>query len=70
MIYNIVSGVQQSDSAIYTYTHISMYIYTHICTPYMYLFFFRFFSIRGYYKTLNIAPCAIEQVSVVYLFYT
>ena len=31
--------------------------------------FFRFFSIIGFYKILNIVPCAIQQVLVVYLFY-
>ena len=40
-----VSGVQQSDSVIHLY---------------MYLFFFRLFSIIGYYKILNIVPCAIQ----------
>ena len=32
------------------------------------LFFFRFFSIIGYYKILNIVSCAIQQVLVGYLF--
>ena len=32
----------------------------------MYMFFFRFFSIVGYYKILNIVPCAIQLVLVVY----
>ena len=41
----LVSGVQQSDSTIQIH---------------IYLFFFRFFSIIGYYKILNIVPCAIE----------
>ena len=26
----------------------------------IYMFFFRFFSIIGYYKILNIFPCAIQ----------
>ena len=34
-----------------------------------YIFFFRFFSIIGYYKILNIVPCAVCQVLVGYLFY-
>ena len=44
LIYNValVSGVQQNDSV----------IYIHICI--IYIFFFRFFSIIGYYKILNI----------------
>ena len=48
LIYNIVlvSGVQQGDSVLYIY----------VC---VYIFFFRFSSIIGYYKTLNIVPCAI-----------
>ena len=36
---------------------------------YVYIFFFRVFSIIGYYKILNIVPCAIKKVLVVYLFY-
>ena len=36
---------------------------------YIYISFFRFFSIRGYYKIFNIVPCAIQQVLAVYLFY-
>ena len=57
LIYNVVlvSGVQQNDSVIHMYT---------------YLFFFRFFSIIGYYKILNVVPCALQSVLVVYLFYT
>ena len=56
LIYNVVlvSGVQQSDSVI------------HEC---IYIFFFRFFSIIGYYKILRTVPCALQQVLVVYLFY-
>ena len=27
---------------------------------YIYMFFFRFFSIIGYYEISNIAPCAIQ----------
>ena len=59
-IYNVVlvSYVQQSDSVIHIHTH------THI-----HVFFFRFFSLIGYYKTLNIVPCVIRQVPVAYLFY-
>ena len=32
-----------------------LYIYM-----YMYIFFFGFFPIIGYYKILNIVPCAIQ----------
>ena len=49
----LVSGVQQSDSD-----------YIYIC-----IFFFRFFSIIGYYKMLGTVPWALQQVLVVYLFY-
>ena len=50
------------------YTYILIYnlkinTYTHI-----YLFVFRFFSIISYYKILDIVPCAIQEVLVVYLF--
>ena len=50
LIYNvvIVSGVEKSDSIIYI-LYISIYI-----------FFFIFFFIRGYYKILNVVPCAIQ----------
>ena len=47
----LVSGVQQNDSFIYTYT---------------YRQFFMFFSIMVYYRILNIVPCAMEQDLVVY----
>ena len=47
----LVSGVQQNDSVIYTYT---------------YMWLFIFFSIMVYYRILNILPCAIEQDLVVY----
>ena len=30
----------------------------------MYVSFFRFFSSIGYYKTLNLVPCAIQQILV------
>ena len=43
----LVSGVWQSDSVIHTHTH------THICI-------FRFFSLVGYYRILNIVPCAVQ----------
>ena len=35
--------------------YICMYIY--MC---VYVFFFRFFSLIGYYKTLSIVPCAMH----------
>ena len=35
---------------------------------YVYMFFFRFLSLLSYYKTLNIVPCAMWSVLVVYLF--
>ena len=34
-----------------------------------YTFLFRFFSCIGYYKILRIVPCAIQQVSVGFLFF-
>ena len=48
LIYSIVlvSGIQQSDSVMY----VCVYIYI----------YFRLFSITGYYKILNIVPCAIQ----------
>ena len=55
LIYS-VSGVQQSDSVIYIY----------MC---VYVFLFRFFSITAYYKILNIVPCAIQLVLVVLYIY-
>ena len=38
---------------------ILLYIYVHTHT-YTHIYFFRFFSIIGYYKVLNIVPCAIQ----------
>ena len=35
---------------------------------YIYIFF-RIFSIIAYYKILNIVPCVIQQIPVVYLLY-
>ena len=37
------------------HTHTHTHTHTHIC-----LFFFRFFSLIGYYETLNIFPCATQ----------
>ena len=34
-------------------------IQLYVCI-YIYVFLFRFFSIIGYYKILNIVPCAIQ----------
>ena len=34
---------------------------------YIYIFFFRFFSLIGYYKILSIVPCAIQWVLAGYL---
>ena len=49
LIYNVVlvSGVQQSDSVVYS-------------VLYIYIFFFVFFSIMVYHRMLNIIPCAIQ----------
>ena len=46
----------------YTHTHTHTHTRTHI--------FFRFFSIIGYYKILDMVPCAIQQVLVVYFTYS
>ena len=35
---------------------------------YIYIFFFGFFSIIGYYKILSIVPCTTLKVLVVYYF--
>ena len=60
LIYNVVlvSSVQQNDSVIHIYV-----------ASQLARFFFRFFSIIGYYKILSIVSCAIQQVLYVYLFY-
>ena len=52
----LISGIQTKWFS-YTYKHASTHV--HI-----------FFSIVGYYKILNIVPCAIQYDLVVYLFYT
>ena len=60
----LVPGVGQSDVVIHTHT------YTYICVSvYIYMFFFRSFFIIGSYKILNIVPCAIQDVLVVYFIY-
>ena len=56
----LASGVQGSNSVIYVCVCIRTYIY---------IFFFIFFSILVYYKILDIVPCAMQLVLVVYLFY-
>ena len=55
MIYNVVlvSGIEQLFSYIYIFYILHIY--------------FRFSSVTGYYKILNMVPCAIQQV-LVYLF--
>ena len=34
-----------------------------------YIYIYLFFFIIGYYKILNILPCAVQEDFVVYLFY-
>ena len=47
-----------------------IYIYVCVCVC-VCIPFFRFFSIIGYYKILNIVPCAIYNRSLdVYLIYS
>ena len=43
-------------------------MYSKVIQVYIYIFFFRFFSIIGYYKILNIVPCARQEGLVAYLF--
>jgi len=47
------------------------YIHTYKMYSFFYknVFFFRFFSIIGYYKILTVVPCVIQSVLVVYIFY-
>ena len=59
----LVSGVHQSDLALYIYIYIYIYTYIHtyICIytymyVYIYIFLFRFFPIIDYYKILRIVP--------------
>ena len=57
----------------FTYKYIYIFIISrervciHIHTHIYIVFFFKFFSIVGYYKILNIVPFAVSVV--VYLFY-
>lgn len=44
----LVLGAQQSDSVMYVYTYISIFL--------------KFFSVIDYCKRLNTVPCAIEQI--------
>ena len=60
LIYNVVlvSGVQQRDSDIDIDIDIDRYRYR-----------YRYRYVIGYYKVLNIVPCAIQYNLIVYLFY-
>ena len=63
LIYNVVSiSVVQPSVQSHTHPH----PHTHIQ---IYIFFF-VFSIMVYHRVLNIVPCAIQQVLVVYPLYT
>ena len=53
---------------IYVNIYSCIYIYMHIYTYDTHIFFFRFFSLIGYYKILSIIPSAIQYL-VDYLFY-
>ena len=48
---------------VYIFTYIYQKIYVHI-------FFFRCFSLIGYYTILSVVACAIHSVLVVYVLYT
>ena len=39
-------------------------MYSKVIQLYVYILFFRFFSIIGYYKILSIVPCAIQYRSL------
>lgn len=68
----LASGVQQSGSAIHTYVYLCMHSKDLATEQHMYMYMyvillFRFFSVIGYYKTLSIAPSAIQWVLAGYL---
>ena len=46
------------------FTYMKLYIFSYVHT-----YFFRSFSTIGYYKMLNIVPCAIQYILVVNLYY-
>ena len=49
-MYNVLaSDKQHNDSVIHIY----------VCV-YIYIFFFRFFSLTGYYTILRVVPCATQ----------
>ena len=54
LIYNVVFQVYSKV--------IKLYIYIYVC-----IFFFRFFSIKGYYKILIILPCTNCCLSILYI---
>ena len=64
----LVPGVGQSDVVIHTHIH----IHIHMCEcVYIYIYvLFQILFIIGYYKILNIVPCAIQDVLVVYFIYS
>ena len=51
---------------IYMCVYICVSVYVMYVCVYIYLYIFRLFSIIGYYKMLNIVPCAI-QIFAIYL---
>ena len=59
----LTTSVQQSDSVIYIYSFIRIYIYSFWYTfihIYIYTFFFMFFSIMVYHRILNIVLYAVQ----------
>ena len=43
--------------------------FSYLYALYIYIFFFKFFSIVGYYKILNIVSCIIWYILIVYIYF-
>ena len=44
-------------------------VYSKVIQLYVYIFFFRFFYIIGYYKILNLVPCAVYSRSLLIIYF-
>ena len=43
-------------------------VYSKVIQLYIHIYFFRFFSLIGYYKILSIVPCAISLLFIYFIY--
>ena len=74
--YSVINHNGKEYEKEYIDTHTHIYIYTqlnHFAIQQMYSiviqYFYRLYSIIGFYKIMGIIPCAIQYILFVYLFY-